>query len=202
MMSKINHAMVRGKFAKPFEFDHSGKSEDFYRTEITTERLSGIEDRIPVVVSEHLIDTKEDFTGEPVEIFGQFRSYNRHEDGKSKLILFLFALNVSFAERALVPANEVYLDGFICKPPVYRKTPLGRDIADILIAVNRPGKKSDYIPCICWSRDAARITEFKVGDHVIVQGRIQSREYTKHIENRYERRIAYEVSVGRIDKGE
>ena len=122
----------------------------FYRFELSVERFSGTKDVLPVVVSERLIDVKQNYTGEMMEIQGQFRSFNKHEENHSKLILFVFAREIKFAEEGTYHTNNILLDGFICKPPVYRKTPSGREIADILLAVNRPHGISDYIPCICW----------------------------------------------------
>lgn len=135
-------------------------------------------------------------------ICGQFRSYNRHEEQKNRLVLSVFAREVTFIEEEPDGArtNNILLDGYICKLPVYRKTPLGREIADLLLAVNRPYGKSDYIPCICWGRNARYASAFEVGGHVLIWGRIQSREYMKRIsENETEKRIAYEVSVSKLE---
>ena len=170
--------------------------------ELIVKRLSDSEDRIPVMVSERLIDVTQDYIGEYIEIHGQFRSYNRHEEKHNRLVLSVFAREVKFVEEddENVPVNQIFMDGFICKPPVYRKTPLGREIADILLAVNRPYGKSDYIPCICWGRNARYASAFAVGGHVLLWGRIQSRQYMKRIgENQSEKRIAYEVSVSKLE---
>lgn len=165
-------------------------------------RLSDSEDRIPVMVSERLVDVTQDYVGQYVEIHGQFRSYNRHEEKHNRLVLSAFARELKFLEEedSLAPVNQIFLDGYICKPPVYRKTPLGREIADLLLAVNRPYGKSDYIPCICWGRNARYASAFEVGGHVLIWGRIQSREYMKRIgENETQKRIAYEVSVSKLE---
>ena len=136
---------------------------------------------------------------------GQFRSYNRHEGTKNKLVLSIFVRELRFIEEDEMPeeqskSNQIFLDGFVCKPPIYRKTPLGREIADVLVAVNRPYGKSDYIPCIAWGRNARFAGGLEVGSHLQVSGRAQSREYTKKIgEDEVERRLAYEVSVSKID---
>ena len=133
---------------------------------------------------------------------GQFRSYNRHEEMKNRLILSVFVREITFVEEELDGAktNQIFLDGYICKQPVYRKTPLGREIADVLLAVNRPYGKSDYIPCICWGRNARFVEQFEVGTHIQLWGRIQSREYQKKIgEDEYEKRVAYEVSVSKLE---
>ena len=170
--------------------------------DILVKRLSDSEDRIPVMGSERLIDVTQDYVGEYIEIHGQFRPYNRHEEKRNRLVLSVFAREVEFVEEEeeTLPANQIFLDGYICKPPVYRKTPLGREIADLLMAVNRPYGKSDYIPCICWGRNARYASSFEVGSHVEVYGRIQSREYIKKIgEEQTEKRVAYEVSVNKIE---
>ena len=135
-------------------------------------------------------------------VSGQFRSYNRHDEQKNRLVLSVFAREVSFIEEELDGAktNSILLDGYICKLPIYRKTPLGREIADLLLAVNRPYGKSDYIPCICWGRNARFASAFEVGEHVQILGRIQSREYVKKLsETEVEHRVAYEVSVSKIE---
>lgn len=159
-------------------------------------------DTIPVMISERLIDVNEDYTGEFLMVSGQFRSYNRHDEQKNRLVLSVFAREVSFIEEELDGAktNSILLDGYICKLPIYRKTPLGREIADLLLAVNRPYGKSDYIPCICWGRNARFASAFEVGEHVQILGRIQSREYVKKLsETETEKRTAYEVSVSKLE---
>ena len=167
--------------------------------DIAVKRLSDSEDMIPVMVSERLVDVTKDLTGATVMVAGQFRSYNRHDGKKNKLVLSVFAREWEFAESD-DNANSIVLDGFLCKPPVYRKTPLGREVTDLLIAVNRPYGKSDYIPCICWGRNARYASAFTVGGHVLIWGRIQSREYVKKLgENQTERRTAYEVSVSKLE---
>ena len=191
-----------GQIASPFTFSHQVFGEGFYLVDVLVKRLSESEDRIPVMVSERLLDVTQDYEGEYIEISGQFRSYNRHEEKKNRLVLSVFAREISFVEQEdnSVKTNQIFLDGYICKPPVYRKTPLGREIADLLIAVNRPYGKSDYIPCICWGRNARYASAFQVGGHVLVWGRIQSREYVKKIgENETEKRTAYEVSVSKLE---
>lgn len=169
---------------------------------VNVRRLSNSMDRIPLMISERLIDVSRDYTGEFIMASGQFRSYNRHEEHKNRLVLSLFVREVAFIEEELDGAktNQIFLDGYICKLPVYRKTPLGREIADLLLAVNRPYGKSDYIPCICWGRNARFAASFEVGEHVQVIGRIQSREYIKKLsETEAEKRTAYEVSVSKLE---
>ena len=197
-----NQVTIMGEVASQFEFSHEVFGEGFYMVEILVRRLSNSQDVIPVMISERLIDVTQDYTGEYVEIYGQFRSYNRHDEQKNRLILSVFAREIAFIDEEPdgSKTNMIYLDGYICKLPIYRKTPLGREIADLLLAVNRPYGKSDYIPCICWGRNARFASGFEVGEHVQVCGRIQSREYIKRItENETQKRIAYEVSVSKID---
>lgn len=170
--------------------------------DVSVRRLSNSVDTIPVMISERLIDVEQDYRGEFLMVSGQFRSYNRHDEQKNRLVLSVFAREVSFIEEELDGAktNNILLDGYICKLPIYRKTPLGREIADLLLAVNRPYGKSDYIPCICWGRNARFASAFEVGEHVQVLGRIQSREYVKKLsETETEKRTAYEVSVSKLE---
>ena len=191
-----------GKIASQFTFSHQVFGEGFYLTDVVVKRLSESEDRIPVMVSERLVDVTQDYEGEYIQVFGQFRSYNRHEEKKNRLVLSVFAREISFVDEVdeSMKSNQIFLDGYICKPPVYRKTPLGREIADLLIAVNRPYGKSDYIPCICWGRNARYASAFQVGGHVLIWGRIQSREYMEDIsENETEKRTAYEGSVSKLE---
>ena len=197
-----NQVSVMGRIATGFTFSHQVFGEGFYMMDILVKRLSDSEDRIPVMVSERLIDITQDYVGEYIEIHGQFRSYNRHEERKNRLVLSVFAREVKFIEEMEESSktNQIYLDGYICKEPVYRKTPLGREIADLLLAVNRPYGKSDYIPCICWGRNARYAEHFKVGERCAIWGRIQSREYMKKLdEENMEKRVAFEVSVSKLE---
>ena len=197
-----NQVSIMGKIATGFTFSHQVFGEGFFVMDLIVKRLSDSEDRIPVMVSELLVDVTQDYVGEYIEISGQFRSYNRHEEKHNRLVLSVFAREVRFIgqDEDVIPTNQIFMDGYICKPPVYRKTPLGREIADVLLAVNRPYGKSDYIPCICWGRNARYASAFTVGGHVLIWGRIQSREYVKKLgENQTERRTAYEVSVSKLE---
>ena len=200
-----NQVSIIGKVVSGFIFSHEVFGEGFYMVELSVKRLSDSSDRIPVMISERLIDVAQDYQGEYIQVEGQFRSYNRHEEKKNRLVLSVFAREVSFVEEAddKVRSNQIFLDGFVCKPTVYRKTPLGREIADMLIAVNRPYGKSDYIPCICWGRNARFASGFEVGSRVQIWGRIQSREYMKRLEGELtERRTAYEVSISKLELAE
>ena len=197
-----NQVTIMGEIVSEFTFSHEVFGEGFYMVDVSVRRLSNSVDTIPVMISERLIDVNEDYTGEFLMVSGQFRSYNRHEEKKNRLVLSVFAREVKVMEHAEGEhkPNYIYLDGFVCKPPVYRKTPLGREIADILLAVNRPYGKSDYIPCICWGRNARFADNFEVGAHLQVWGRIQSREYQKKLsDTEFEKRVAYEVSVSKLD---
>ena len=197
-----NQVSIMGKVASGFTFSHQVYGEGFYLVDVLVKRLSDSEDRIPLMVSERLVDVTQDYEGEYIMVQGQFRSYNRHEEKKNRLVLSVFVRELSFVEEEddTVKTNQIFLDGYICKPPVYRKTPLGREIADLLLAVNRPYGKSDYIPCICWGRNARYASGFEVGSRVCVWGRVQSREYTKKLsETDCEKRIAYEVSVSKLE---
>lgn len=197
-----NQVQIMGEIVSQFTFSHQVFGEGFYLVDVCVKRLSESEDIIPVMISERLVDVTQDYEGEYILVTGQFRSYNRHEEKKNRLVLSVFAREITFVEEEddSVKSNQIYLDGYICKPPVYRKTPLGREIADLLIAVNRPYGKSDYIPCICWGRNARYASAFAVGGHVLVWGRIQSREYMKRLnEAESEKRVAYEVSVSKLE---
>lgn len=201
-MNENNRVTVMGEIVSEFSFSHEIYGEGFYMVDVLVPRLSESADEIPLMVSERLLDVQKDYRGMNVKVSGQFRSYNRHEERKNKLVLSVFVRDWEFideVERSEM-TNHIELDGFICKEPVYRKTPLGREIADILLAVNRPYGKSDYIPCISWGRNARYANEFAVGSRCRVIGRIQSREYMKKIsEEQVEKRIAYEVSVSKLE---
>ena len=197
-----NQVTVMGEIVSDFTFSHEMFGEGFYMVDTRIARLSDSTDIIPVMVSERLIDVTADYKGSLVIINGQFRSYNRHEEKKNKLVLSVFAREIEFVDEISENArtNQIFLDGYICKEPVYRKTPLGREIADLLLAVNRPYGKSDYIPCICWGRNARYAANFQVGERCLVWGRIQSREYMKRIsDENMEKRVAYEVSVSKLE---
>ena len=197
-----NQVTIRGEVIGDFMFSHEIFGEGFYMVDVEVARLSESSDVIPVMVSERLLDVNADYKGRNLCVAGQFRSYNRHEEKKNKLVLSVFAREIEFMDTIEESAktNQIYLDGYICKEPVYRKTPLGREIADLLLAVNRPYGKSDYIPCICWGRNARYVSSFTVGSRCLVWGRIQSREYMKKIsEELTEKRIAYEVSVSKLE---
>lgn len=200
-----NKATLSGELVSNFEFSHEFYGEGFYTTMLASERLSGKKDIIPIMVSERLVDVKAEWEGRFVEVSGRFRSYNKHEEGKSKLVLSVFVrefeeITEEQIEYEFRNDNVISLDGYICKQPIYRKTPLGREIADILLAVNRPYGKSDYIPTVCWGRNARFASGLEIGTRLQIEGRIQSREYQKRIsDDETVTKIAYEVSVSRME---
>lgn len=197
-----NQVTVMGEIVSDFSYSHEIFGEGFYMVDVRVQRLSESFDIIPVMVSERLLDVATDYKGMQISVTGQFRSYNRHEERKNRLVLSVFAREIEFVNEIEESArtNQIFLDGYICKEPIYRKTPLGREIADLLLAVNRPYGKSDYIPCICWGRNARYASSFKVGERCAVWGRIQSREYMKKLdEENVERRVAFEVSVSKLE---
>jgi hypothetical protein len=201
-MIENNQVSIVGEVVSDFAFSHEVFGEGFYILNVSVQRLSDSCDVIPLMISERLIDVNADYRGAYIRATGQFRSYNRHEEKKNRLVLSVFVRELEFVHEEVENAktNQIFLDGYICKAPVYRKTPLGREIADILLAVNRPYGKSDYIPCICWGRNARFASGFEVGGHTQIWGRIQSREYVKKIdEEESERRVAYEVSVSKLE---
>ena len=203
-----NQLTLIGKVTSEKTFSHEIYGEKFYIFNLSVPRLSGNSDIIPITISERLLVEQDLSIGKNVIIEGQFRSYNSYQNKRNKLILTVFAKEIKFAENQeedFIPSkecasNEVILDGFICKKPVYRKTPFGREIADVLLAVNRAYNKSDYIPCIAWGRTARFCENMAVGTEVRVVGRVQSRQYEKKFEDgTSEIRIAYEVSVASLE---
>lgn len=204
---KNNQVVLSGEIVRSFEFSHEVFGEGFYTSMLASERTSGQKDIIPIMVSERLVDTGADWAGRFVRVSGQFRSYNKHEGERNHLILSVFVREFEdVAEEkqyGLEDENIISLDGYICKPPKYRETPFGREIADILLAVNRPYGKTDYIPMICWGRNARFASGLEVGAKLQIDGRIQSREYQKRIsETESETKVAYEVSISKMETAE
>lgn len=197
-----NQAQVTGVIADEFVFNHEIYAEKFYTFTLTIPRLSGTDDSVRVMISERLLSEENYSKGDTVDIEGQFRSYNSYEpSGENRLVLTIFAKDIrkNTGDKNHNP-NILYLNGFICKPPVYRTTPFGREITDLLVAVNRSYNKSDYIPVIAWGRNARYAKTLHVGDNVKVWGRIQSRNYQKRIsEDEIITKTAYEVSVNRME---
>ena len=203
-----NHLVLVGKITDEKEFSHEIYGEKFYTFNLSVPRLSGNADNIPITISERLFKDDELTIGKKIRIIGQFRSYNSYENEKNRLILTVFAKDIEFlpnqeeeivASKELV-SNEVVLVGYICKTPIYRQTPFGREIADVLLAVNRAYNKSDYIPCITWGRNARFCSKMEVGTEVKVTGRVQSRSYEKKYEDgKVEKKVAYEVSISNLE---
>lgn len=195
-----NKVTISGEIAGELVFSHEVYGEKFYLTDVLVRRLSGAYDAIPVTVSERLVDVTQNYIGQYVCVSGQFRSYNRHDGKKNRLDLSVFAQEVSFAEKLIDDVNQIFLDGYICKEPVYRKTPRDREIADIMLAVNRSYGKTDYIPCVAWGRNARYAGSIDIGFRIRISGRIQSRTYIKRFDDgTEEERVAYEVSVSRFE---
>lgn len=197
-----NRAEVIGTVSDEAVFSHEIYGEKFYTFTLSIPRLSGICDNVRVMVSDRLLAGIELAVGTEVEIEGQFRSYNSYENGENRLVLTVFAKDLRYAENTGEKnPNSLYLNGFICKAPVYRTTPFGREIYDLLLAVNRGYNKSDYIPVIAWGRNARFCKTINVGDNIKIWGRIQSRIYQKHIsEDEVIEKTAYEVSVSRMEQ--
>lgn len=198
-----NIANISGKIISKPEYSHDIYGEAFYYFTVEIPRLSRSEDRLSVTVSERLIPLEKLEIGKMVYVEGQFRSYNNYTGSGSKLLLTVFAREIKFVEKEdddCKNQNQIELNGYICKKPIYRTTPFGREIADILVAVNRHYNKSDYIPCITWGRNARFTSNLKVGDNIKIWGRIQSREYQKRVESGESvTRVAYEVSIAKIE---
>ena len=195
-MTENNTALITGEICSPPVMSHSFKGENFYNMTVKVKRLSDVYDYITVTVQENMVPGLEE--GKAVTVSGQYRSYNNYSGVGNKLILTLFANEITDETETENP-NTIYLNGIICKQPIYRTTPFGREITDIIVAVNRNFGKSDYIPCIAWGRNAKYAAGLNVGDNIEVWGRIQSRNYKKKItEEEIVEKTAYEVSVTRI----
>lgn len=195
-MTENNIALITGEISSAPVLSHSFKNENFYAMTVKVKRLSDVYDYITVTLQENMIYGL--YEGKIVTVGGQYRSYNNYSGVGNKLILTLFANEITDNTETENP-NTIYLNGFICKQPVYRTTPFGREITDIIVAVNRNFGKSDYIPCIAWGRNAKYTAGLNVGDNIEIWGRIQSRNYKKKItEEEVVEKTAYEVSVTRI----
>lgn len=201
-----NHLVLVGKITSDKKFSHEIYGESFYIFDLEVPRLSGNSDIIPITISERLILEKELEIGDKVAIEGQFRSYNSYENEKNRLILTVFAKDIKYLSQeeeedsSKKVSNEVTLVGYICKKPIYRQTPFGREISDILLAVNRAYNKSDYIPAIAWGRNARFCQNIEVGTKVKITGRVQSRNYEKKFEDgTTQTRTAYEVSISSLE---
>lgn len=198
-----NEACVVGVVCGYLSYSHDVYGERFYRFMLRSDRLSQNSDLICVTVSEKMLTDISIDIGMHLSVSGQFRSYNNYSGVGNKLVLTLFAKDIMLTDESEEPINEIYLNGYICKPIVYRVTPFGREIADILLAVNRAFNKSDYIPCIAWGRNARFVKHLEVGQNLKIWGRMQSREYQKKIsEAETVTKTAYEVSINRLEIGD
>lgn len=197
-----NAVTLSGEVVSEFRYSHEVYGEGFYTLTLAIKRLSGEIDLLPIIMSDRLLDVNQDYTGLTMQVSGQYRSYNNVKGDKKGLILSVFVREFYFLSANLVEArksNSIALTGFICKTPIYRKTPLGREITDLLIAVNRPYGKSDYIPCVTWGRNARYAAGLLVSAAIEITGRIQSRSYQKRLaDETVETRTAYEVSISKI----
>jgi len=203
MENTNNHILLGGHIASDFTFSHEIYGEGFWRFDVETPRLSDQHDILPVTISERIVEKDKMQWGQRVEITGQIRSYNNYVESekRNKLVLTVFARDFVLLDRSseTIP-NEVFLDGFLCKPAIYRTTPFGREIADLLIAVNRSYNKSDYIPCIAWGRNARYASKLNVGERIRLWGRKQSRIYQKKLDEvTVLEKTAYEVSIAKIE---
>ncbi len=201
-----NSITVVGKILSEKEFSHEMYGEGFYSFDLEVPRLSDYSDVLPITISERILVNMDLKPGANLVVEGQLRSYNRYLNGSNKLVLTVFARDARVPEteeelsELLKRPNEIYLDGYICKMPVYRTTPFGREITDLLVAVNRPYNKSDYIPCIAWGRNARFCEKLQIGDHIRLWGRIQSREYQKRInDGEVLNKVAFEVSISKLE---
>ncbi len=194
-----NFISLQGKVEGDVTYSHNVLEEEFYTFKLNVSRLSGVVDSLPVTVSKKVLENMSLNDGDNISLTGQLRSYNKYMDNRTRLILTAFAKSIQEDNDEENP-NNVVLNGYICKEPTYRKTPFGREITDVIIAVNRAFNRSDYIPTICWGKNAVLCKDLPIGTNVLIKGRLQSREYTKKLGEDYEVRTAYEVSVGEIEE--
>ena len=196
-----NKIYLEGKVLSGLEFSHEMYGEGFYTFNLEVQRLSDAKDVLLITVSERLIAGLEISVGAELIVEGQLRSYNKFIEGANRLILTVFARDITPCVEKSKNPNQIYLDGYICKQPIYRTTPFGREIADMLLAVNRSYNKSDYIPTIAWGRNSRFCKQLEVGDNIRVWGRLQSREYQKRIsESELIKKVAYEVSISKMER--
>ena len=196
-----NIVNLKGTIENNLQFSHEIFGEKFYTTKIKINRLSESYDVLPITISERLLEEVDLNENKLVKVTGQLRSYNKNIDNKNRLVLTIFVRDIKQEEEDNKDPNSIFLDGYICKVPIYRKTPLGREITDLLVAINRPYNKSDYIPSIVWGRNAKFAKNLNVGDRIQMWGRVQSRVYDKKLEGGNSvKKTAYEVSVSKIKK--
>ena len=197
-----NQIFISGRIVSDVRFNHAFLGESFYDFDVEITRKSGNCDVIPVIISERIFDVNQDCYGMMVSVSGEYRSFNRVINGKTSLILFVFAFDIGIQDYEFETEenNSILLNGYICKKPVYRMTPKGRNIADVMLAVNRGNGKSDYIPCVLWGRNAVYVSKFGIGTKIGIFGRVQSRKYTKALpDGSVFEKTAYEVSVSSME---
>lgn len=198
-----NKVYIEGIIVSELSFSHEMYGEGFYNFNVEVPRLSETADILPITVSERLFASMDMSSGQKIKVEGQLRSYNKFIDGGNRLILTIFARDIKPIEEISKSPNQIFIEGFICKSPIYRTTPFGREITDLLVAVNRPYNKSDYIPAIAWGRNARFSSTLTIGSHIKVWGRVQSREYEKKLsEESSIKKTAYEVSISKMERVE
>lgn len=195
-----NNIYLEGTIISELKFSHNMYGEGFFSFDIEVPRLSEVKDKLNVTISERLLTTFDLKQGKNIIVEGQLRSYNKYLDGTNRLILTVFAREISHCYEKSKNPNQIFLNGYICKTPIYRKTPFGREISDMLLAVNRPYNKSDYIPTIAWGRNSRYCKTLDVGDNIKIWGRLQSRQYQKKIKDEVIEKMAYEVSISKMER--
>lgn len=193
MEHSVNQVTLRGSLASLPQFSHENHQRRFFRFLLDVPRLSGVSDTLPIIAEEGLLNAADLSSGEMITVTGQIRSHNVRSDGRRHLLIFVFAGNILCEDGE--PLNDVVLEGPICREPTFRRTPLGREICDVMLAVPRAFHRADYLPCILWGRVAAEAAQCAVGDRLIINGRLQSRIYTKLTEEGAQERTTYEVSA-------
>lgn len=195
-----NNIYLEGTIISELKFSHNMYGEGFFSFDIEVPRLSQVKDKLNVTISERLLTTFDLKQGKNIIVEGQLRSYNKYLDGTNRLILTVFAREICECYEKSKNPNQIFLNGYICKSPIYRKTPFGREISDMLLAVNRPYNKSDYIPTIAWGRNSRYCKTLDVGDNIKIWGRLQSRQYQKKIKDDVIEKMAYEVSISKMER--
>ena len=193
MEHNANQITLRGNLSAPPTFSHENHGKQFYRFFLEVPRLSGVADTLPVIAEASLLESAGIDPGGMLTVTGQIRSHNVRTDGRRHLMIFVFASALTCEDGEAL--NDAVLEGFLCREPIYRRTPLGREICDVMLAVNRPYRRADYLPCILWGRTAQEAAELPVGTQLALTGRLQSREYIKMLGTTAERRTAYEISA-------
>ena len=198
MENAANRIALTGALDTLPEYSHTNHDRKFYRLMLAVERLSGAVDLLPVLAAEDVLEQADLFCGERIAVTGQLRSFNNRAPEGRRLIISVYA--ETFTTTDAPAQNEVCLEGAVCKPPVYRRTPLGREICDVMLAVPRPYRRTDYIPCILWGRTALAAAEYPIGTELTLTGRLQSRTYLKNLGETSETRTAYELSVSACER--